>query len=108
MLGSGEQALFFEPVIEMSDELPVAVPFERRDPLVGAEHPLGGLAPARMGHLRIDVCPEAVFAALYGFPKGDRAFLGEGEMHDRLDRFEPVFPWQYQPQRGSVLLGNRL
>src|SRR5215472_671535 len=104
---SGEEALLFEAVVEVSDELAVAVPFERGPPLVGAEHSLARLAPARMRHLGVDVRPEAVLAALHGFPERYRPLLGKREMDDRLDRFEPVLPRQYQAQRRPVPLGHR-
>src|SRR5262252_449194 len=103
---SGEEPLLVEPVVEVGDGFAVAVPFERRPPLVGAEHPLARLAPARMRDIRVDVRPEPVLAALDGFPERDRALFGKREADDRFDRFEPVFPGQYQPQRRPVLLGN--
>src|SRR5215469_12486129 len=92
----------------MSDKLAVAVPLNGRHALVGAEHPLGRLAPARMRNLGVDVRPEAVLAALHGLPEGDRALFGEREADDRLDRFETVFPRQHEAKRRAVLLWNRL
>src|SRR5215472_8695086 len=53
--GSGEEALLIKPVIEMRDELAVAVPFEGRHALIRADQPLRRLAPARMRDLRVDV-----------------------------------------------------
>src|SRR5947199_7576855 len=92
----------------MGDELAVAIPFEGRHALVGAEHPLRSLAPARVRNFGVDVRPETVLVALHGFPEGYRPLFGEREVDDRLDRFETVFPRQYQPQRCPVLLWNGL
>ena len=61
-----------------------------------------------MRNFGVDVRPEPVLAALHGFPEGHRPLFGEREVDDRLHRFEPVFPRQYQPQRGPVLLWNGL
>src|SRR6516162_4739386 len=94
---SDEEPLLLQPVIEVGHKVAVAVPFKGRHTLVSAEHPLGGLAPARMGNFRVDVRPEAVLAPLHGFPEGHRALFGKREVNDRFDRFETVFPWQYQP-----------
>src|SRR5437764_7760416 len=82
--GSDEQPLFFQPVVEVGDELAVAVPFEGGPALVGAEHAFGRLAPAWMRHLGVDVGPEAVLAALHGFPERDRPLLGKRKPHNRL------------------------
>src|SRR5215469_8457601 len=38
--GSGEEALLIKPVVEMRDELAIAVPFEGRHALIGADQPL--------------------------------------------------------------------
>src|SRR5246127_4147779 len=60
-----EKPLTLQPIIEVGDELAVAVPFQGRHPLVGAEHPLGRLTPTRVRHLGVDIGPEAVLAALH-------------------------------------------
>src|SRR6266849_1159792 len=59
-----EQPLILEVVVEMGDELAVAVPDQRRAPLVGTEHALGRLAPTRGWHVRVDVGPESILARL--------------------------------------------
>src|SRR5260370_21034609 len=105
---SGEEALLSEALVQVGDELAVAVPDQRRDALVGAEHALGGLAPARMRHLGVHVGPEAVFAGLQRFPIGFRTLVGEFEMHDRFDRFEAVFPRHSEAQWRAILLRRRL
>src|SRR6516162_10686270 len=105
---SDEKALLFEAVVQVGDEVAVTVPFESRAPLVGAEHPLGRLAPARMRHVGIDVRPEAVLAPLHGFPERYGPLFDEREANDRFDRLEPIFPRQRQTQRRPVLLGDRL
>src|ERR1700680_2361701 len=92
----------------MGHKLAVAVPFDGWHALVGAEHPFRRLAPARMRNFWVDVRPEPVLAALDGFPEGHRPLFGERKVDDRLDRFETVFPRQYQPQRRTVLLWNGL
>src|SRR5215471_16540767 len=104
--GSGEEALFFQPVVEVRDELAITIPFDGRYALIGPEHAFRRLAPARVRDIGIDVCPEAVLVTLHGFPKGYRLLFGERETHDRLDGFEAVFPRQRQPQRCPVLLRN--
>src|SRR5215470_5229799 len=58
---SRPQALFLEPLVEVGDIFAVAVEQQRRLALAGADELLGGLAPARMRDLRIDVGPEPVF-----------------------------------------------
>src|SRR6516225_10761296 len=80
---SGEEALFFEPVIEVGDVFAVAVPFQGRAATVDAEHPLGRLAPARVRHLGVDIRPEAVLIALHGLPERHRALFGKREADDR-------------------------
>src|SRR5260370_42515975 len=77
---SGEEALFFEALVQVGDELAVAVKQQGRAALVGAEDAFGCLAPARMRHLGVNVGPEPVFARLQGFPIGFRALVGEFEM----------------------------
>src|SRR5580704_1800006 len=103
-----EKPLALQPIIEVGHELAVAVPFQGRPPLVGAEHPLGRLTPAWVRHLRVDIGPKAVLAALYRLPERHRPFVGERETHNRFDGFEPVFPRQRQAQWRPVLLGNGL
>src|SRR5260370_5784776 len=81
-----EKPLALQPIIEVGDELAVAVPFQGRPPLVGAEHPLGRLTPARLRHLRVDLGPEAVLAALHCFPKRHRSLLSTRAINDLLIR----------------------
>src|SRR5271170_3530669 len=69
------EPLALEVLVEVGDVFGIAVEQLGRHPLVGAEHALGRLAPARMRHLRIDVGPEAVLAGLQLFPVADRALL---------------------------------
>src|SRR5207248_11129199 len=52
---SGEQALFFQALVHIRDELAVAVPHQGRTPLIGAEDALRRLAPARMRYLRVHI-----------------------------------------------------
>src|SRR6185437_9896310 len=93
---SDEQALALQPVIHRRDELAIAVPDQRRAPFVGADDALARLAPARMRHGGVDVRPEAVLAGLQMLPERIRALVGEGELDDRLDRFEAIFPRRHQ------------
>src|SRR5258708_39294186 len=53
-LTSRPQALALDALVEVGDELAVTVEQEGRPALAGADHLLGGLAPARVGNLRID------------------------------------------------------
>src|SRR6266481_4224665 len=55
-----EQALVLEVIVQMCDELPVAVPDQRRPALISAKHMLRRLAPAPMWDVGIDVRPEAI------------------------------------------------
>ena len=89
---SDVEALAFEPLVHVGDELAVAVEQQRRHAIAFAEHFLGRLAPARMRHRRIHVRPEAVFAGLQLLPEADRPLGDEAEFDDRFDRLEPVFP----------------
>src|SRR6516165_10388312 len=61
-----KQFLVLQPVIKMGHVFAIAVPFQRRHPLVGAEDALSRLAPARVRHLRVDVGPKAVFVTAHG------------------------------------------
>src|SRR5262249_36379774 len=79
-----------------------------RPPLASADDLFGGLAPARVRHLRIDVRPEAVFGRLQRLPQALRACVGETKPHNRLDRFESVLPWHRKPQRRTMLAGKRM
>src|SRR5690606_37103922 len=81
-----EQALAPHVLVEIGDELGVAVEELGRDPLAGADDLLGRLAAARMRHLGIAVGPEAVLAALDLLPERLWPLVGEREAHDRLDR----------------------
>jgi hypothetical protein len=56
-------------------ELGVAVEELGADALVGAEDALHRLAPAGMGHARVDVRPEAVFR---GLSVGEGSLIGQG------------------------------
>src|ERR1700719_1193626 len=91
-LPSRPQALALEVLVEVGDVFAVTVEQQRRAPAAGADHLFGRLAPARMGDLRIDVGPEAVFGGLERLPERLRPLVREVDPHDRLDRFETVFP----------------
>src|SRR5689334_22893922 len=105
---SRPQALAFEPFVDSGDVVGVAVEQERRAALAGADVLLARLAPARMRHLRIDVGPEAVLAALQRFPEALRPLVGEAEAGDRFDRLEAVLPRYRKPQRRAHRSGDRL
>ena len=62
----------------MGDEFAVAVIDLRRNRLFGADQSLGGLAPTRMRHFRVNIGPEAIFVAGDLFPEADGARVGEG------------------------------
>src|SRR5579885_29522 len=105
---SRPQPLAVQALVDAGNELAVAVEQQRFAPLAGADDLFGRLAPARLRHRRIDVGPEAVFGGLQHFPHALRPLLDEGELDDRLDRLEAVFPRHRQPQRRAVLLGERM
>src|SRR5262249_57215394 len=100
---SGVEALVLQILIKISDELAIAVEQLRRHPLLCPEYALGGLAPARMRHLRIDIGPEAVLRRLERFPEAHRPLVGEGELYDRFDRLETILPRRHKPQRCAIL-----
>src|SRR5712691_10899222 len=83
-VSSRPQALTLQILIEVGDVFAVAVEQQRRAALTGPDHLLGGLAPARMGDLWIDVRPEAVFGRLQGFPEGFRTLIRKRHLRDRL------------------------
>ena len=64
-----EQALVLEVIVQMRDELPVAVPNEGRPPLASAEHMLRRLAPAPMWDVGIDISPEAILVRVGAPPR---------------------------------------
>jgi hypothetical protein len=71
---------------------------------LGAKHALCRLAPAPVRHVRIDVCPEAIFSRLVAIPEraGPRGL--ELKAYDRFDGLKAVLPWHCKPQRGAILL----
>src|SRR5947209_1362924 len=105
---SDVEALAFEPLVHVGDELAVAVEQERRHAIALAEHFLGRLAPARMRHRRIHVCPETVFAGLQLLPEADGTLGHEADFHDRFDRLESVFPGKRQADRRAEGFAERL
>src|SRR6185437_2739446 len=93
---SAIEGLVLETLVERRDVFAVAIEQQGRAAPVRAEHALGRLAPARMRHGGIDVRPEAVLVTLQLLPEANRLLIGEGELDDRLDRFEAVFPRQHE------------
>ena len=63
------EPLVLQVLVETGDIFAVAVEQQGRHALVAAQHALRCLAPARMGHLRIHIGPEAVFGSLDRLPK---------------------------------------
>src|SRR5215470_303267 len=100
---SSVEPLVLQVLVQVGDELRVAIEQLGRHPLACPEHALAGLAPARMWYLRVYVGPEAVLRGLQRLPEAHRTLVREGEFHDRLDRLEPVFPRRRQTQRRAVL-----
>jgi hypothetical protein len=84
----GEQPLVLEVIVQMRDELPVAVPDQRRPALASAEHMLRGLALAPMWDVGIDIGPEAILVRLECLPERYWSLVREGKFHNRLDRLE--------------------
>src|SRR6516164_8242832 len=75
--GSGVEPLVLQVLVERGDIFAIAVEEERRHPLVAAEHPLIGLAPARMRHGRVHIGPEAVLGGLDRLPEIVGLLVGE-------------------------------
>src|SRR6266508_759756 len=99
---SRPQAFVLQPFVKIGDVFAIAVEDKRRLALVASDQFFRGLAPTRMRHLRIDVCPEAVLGCLQRLPVALRPLVGEAEAHDRLDRLEAVFPRHRQAQRRAL------
>src|SRR5262249_37885712 len=70
-----------------------------------ADPALGGLAPARVIHVRIDVGVETVLVRRGEVPAGVRLLLHEPDLDDRLDSLEAVLPGDHQAQRRAILIG---
>src|SRR5262245_30344034 len=103
-----EELFRFAIGVKPGHELAVAVVELGRDAIALAERLLGRLAPPRMRHLRVDVGPEAVLAALQLLPERDRPLGRELDADDPLKALEAVFPRGHQAQRRAVLLVDRL
>eukprot|EP01136_Pigoraptor_vietnamica_P026025 Opistho-1_new@80611 len=73
-----------------------------------ADAPLGGLTPAWMRDLRVDVGIEAVFLRRGHVPGGARLLVGEADLHQRLAALEAVLPGHHQAQRRAILVGQHL
>src|SRR5690606_37221772 len=84
--------------VQRGDLLGVAIEGQGTDAVaeqaeaVAGDPPLGGLAPARMVDVGIDVAVVAVFIARRHVPGRARLVFGELDPHDRLDPLEAVFP----------------
>src|SRR5215468_8695127 len=89
--GSGVEPLVLETAVERGDIFAIAVEEKRRHPLVAAQDPLIGLAPARMRDGRVHIGPEAIFGGLDRLPEIVGLLVGQGEPHDALGGFEAVF-----------------
>src|SRR5437867_4161641 len=76
--------------VKMRDELAVAVEHLSGNHLAGADHPLLGLAPARMRHIRVDVRFKWIFGRLLIFPERVRLLFHELDPGDRLGAFVAI------------------
>src|SRR5262245_31796802 len=89
-----------EPAIKACDLLAVAIEHQRRPPLheqpAFTDAALGGLAPARVVNVGINVGIKTVFARVLYVPGAGRLLLGEVDSDDRLDAFEAVLPGHHQ------------
>src|SRR6185437_2288056 len=66
------------------------------------DDPLGGLAPARMRYIGIDVGVEAVLVRRHDVPRVRRLSACEFDLDDGLAALEAIFPWRHDPQRRAV------
>src|SRR3954465_7017347 len=105
---SGPERFAFHAVIQPRYLLGIAVEQQCRTALIRPDQLLARLAPARMRHLRVHVCPEPVLRGLQGLPETLRPLVAEGEAGDRLDRLEPVLPGHCEAQRRAMLLRHRM
>src|SRR6516165_1157633 len=94
---SCEQPLASKSVVEVLHELPIAVEKSRRDSGLGSKHAFCRLAPAPVRHVRIDICPEAIFSGLNAIPERARARGLKLKPHDRFDGLKAVLPWHRKP-----------
>src|SRR6185295_6755743 len=97
-----------EPGIEACHLLAVAVEHQRWPPLheqsALADTALGGLAPARMVDVGIDVGIKPILARVLQVPGAGRLLLGEADSDDRLDALKAVLPRHDQPDRRAILI----
>src|SRR5262245_50836800 len=89
---SRPEAFFLQALVEMCDEVAVAVEDQSWPALAGADEFLLRLTPTRVRNLGIHVRPETVLARTDCLPQADWPRVGEGEAHNRFDGFESVLP----------------
>src|SRR5689334_4862353 len=98
--------LEIEAGVEACHLLAVAVEHQRRSPLheqsALADAALGGLAPARVVDVWIDVGIKAVLARVLHVPGAGGLLLGEADAHDRLDALEAILPRHHQPHWRAI------
>ncbi len=102
---AGPQKFFRKsiPAYKCADLFLVAVEHQRRAPARFADALLGGLAPARMIHVRIHVGVKAVFIRRILAPRRARLVGHQLDFDDGFDALETVFPRHDQPDGRAIL-----
>src|SRR5450830_1884228 len=102
-------ALQIHAAIQPGD-IVVAIEHQRlalaREEAVLTDAPLGGLRPARVVDIRIDVGIKTVFLRRVDAPGSFRLFLKKADLDDRLGRLEAILPRQNNAHRRTVLVGQ--
>src|SRR5260370_25640096 len=93
-------------LIEVGHPFPVPVKDPGGTGAASVDATLGGLAPARVRHLGVDVRLERVLQRLEVVPEGGRLLLDELDLHHRLRPLVSVLPGDDHPERRAVLLGQ--
>src|SRR5262247_4052955 len=101
-----------EPRIETGDLLAITIEQQGRPPLheqsAFADPALRGLAPARVVDVGIDVGVKTVLAGVLQVPGAAGLSLRQADADDGFDPLEAVLPGHHQPDRGAVLVEQRL
>src|SRR3989304_8529039 len=107
-----EELLQIHAGIQARDLAGVTVEHERlalgSEDTVLADAALGGLAPARMVDLRVDVRVETVLVRCGFFPGDSGLLFDEADAYDRLGALETVLPRAHEADRGAVLVRQHL
>ena len=106
--GSQPSAIDSQPSpVQLRHVVAVAVVLDRGEAFSRAEHPFGGLAPARVSDFGFDVGFKAVLARVDDVPERAGRLARERDADDRLAALEAVLPRQDESHRGTVLFRER-